>query len=99
MPTVRQQAAANKRYLSDLAGIDPKSHKNEVPLLIDCVREWLASKSKNPHQIPHSPYIVEKYQEFQKALPAICAGNKWVPAKLLFPEYLSLASAWIAARF
>lgn len=90
---------SSKQYLSDLAGIDPKAHKNEVHLLIDCVREWLVSYSKKPRNIPHSPYIMEKYEEFQKSLPGICTKNKWTPDRLLFPEFLGLASTWITAKF
>lgn len=91
---------SSKKYLSDLAGVDPKAHENDKTKLIDCVREWLASKATSSHgTIPHSPYIVNKYSKFQKELPKVCAKKNWVPEKLLFPEYLSLVSAWTVAKF
>ncbi len=90
---------SSKSYLSDLAGQDPMAHKNDVAELINCLRNWLASRSKWPARIPHAPYIMESYRKFQTALPIICSSQRWEPDRLLYPEFLDLAKPWISTQF
>ncbi|MCF0055856.1 hypothetical protein [Dyadobacter sp. CY356] len=90
---------SSKVYLSDLAGQDPMAHEFKVISVIGCVRDWLTSKSNQPDQIAHLPFIMSKYRQFQQQLPHLCAYNNWSVKQLLFPEYSSLASSFIYINF
>lgn len=90
---------SSKKYLSDLAGIDPMSHNNSVEKAIECLRDWLIANSADPARIPSAQYIKLKYKSFKKDLPAVCASNRWDHKKLLFPEFLSVAESWLTIYF
>lgn len=90
---------SSKIYLSDLAGQDPMAHEFKVMSVMGCVRDWLTSKSSYPDGIPHLPYLMAKYLEFNTQLPEMCTYNHWSPKRLLFPEFSGLASSFIFACF
>ena len=90
---------SSKIYLSDLASQDPMAHEFKVMSVIGCVRDWLTSRSKEPDQIAHLPFLMSKYRQFQQELPNMCAYNNWSVKRLLFPEFSSLASSFICVNF
>ena len=90
---------SSKVYLSDLAGLDPMSHDFRPESVIGCVWDWLTSRSRTPHLIPHPAYFVQKYNQFSSDLPAICRSINWSQDRLLFPEFSSLASSFILRIF
>lgn len=90
---------SSKSYLSDMAGQDPMAHHGKFSKVIECLRDWLIAKSKTPSAIPSANYILSRYTQFRKELPAMCGANKWNEKNLLFPEFLGLAETWLELNF
>ncbi len=84
-----------KSFVSDLSGQDIKAHNDDPAEAVKCIRNWLANKTRD--RIPSHSVIWKQYLEFKADLPALCAGNAWIPEELTFGEYSSLVTTWLVA--
>jgi hypothetical protein len=46
--------------------------------------------------IPSGSKIFQRYQDFQKALPALCTKLNWDPKQLPFSDFSYAVAAWIS---
>lgn len=83
-----------KQFISDLGGQDIKSHDNSIEVIIGCVRNWLASKSRKK-SIPHASNLFLKYNQILIDLPHMCENLDWTVQELSFLERSSLISSWL----
>lgn len=83
-----------QKFISDIAGQDPRSHDLKVPKLITVVRDWLRSESGRS-TVPTAPSIVNRYSLFEKDLPRL---SRDVPrSKLTFADLSNIISTWLTS--
>jgi hypothetical protein len=83
-----------QRFMSDIAGQDILSHENDPHLLIGQIRTWLRTASKRT-TIPGGEKIWERFQQFQRELPAICQQLHIQVTELTFVDYRDFVAMWL----
>jgi hypothetical protein len=85
-----------QRFISDIAGQDIYAHGGREQRLIDIVRNWLRLElDPRTTIIPSGPKIFQRYQDFQKALPAVCGKLNWNPTSLPFADFSYATAIWV----
>ena len=82
-----------QKFISDIAGQDPAAHSGKPEVAIAVVRNWLSGHSQA--RIPGGAKIVERYEEFRAALPAMCRVAQRDPRELTPGDYNGLVTAWL----
>ncbi len=82
-----------QKMLSDIAGQDISFHRNNKKKLIGVIRKWLNHYSKET--IPGETAILERYNSFKAALPAMCESCDLKENELTYFDYLKFAGTWI----
>lgn len=83
-------------FCSDIAGQDPRSHNNEVTLLIRKIRNWLRSSPDYRNRVfPTTESIIKRYVTFQVELPALCKVQSLDLRDLEFNDYSNLIVGWL----
>jgi hypothetical protein len=83
-------------FCSDISGQDPKSHGNDVAIIIRRVRNWLRNSPDYKNvAFPGPEKMVSRYGQFSAQLPAQCRvhGLNW--RDLEFNDY-SKSGGWLA---
>ena len=83
-----------QKFLSDIAGQDPKAHENDPERLICVVRNWLRSVSERS-TLPGGKSIYKRYANFVLELPVLCAEIDIDPDDLTFADYANMVSVWL----
>ncbi len=84
-----------QQFISDIAGQDVTAHQNDYKKVVKQVRNWLRAQSKRK-TIPGGAIILERYEEFQAALPSICEDLKFDPEdQLPFSDYVYTVGHWL----
>lgn len=81
-------------FISDIAGQDIQSHKNEDSEAIKVVRNWLRSTSRRV-TIPGGKEILRRYRQFTSYLPVICKRLKLSTDEMTFNDYINIVSEWL----
>jgi hypothetical protein len=84
-----------QRYISDLAGQDPKAHANDPAKAIQCVRDWLSHHGSKGVTLPGPAAMVGRYKRFNKQLPAILKAAGIKPKELIYNDYTTFVVAWL----
>lgn len=83
-------------FCSDIAGQDIRAHKNDGPLAIRRVRDWLrTSRKKTPVNIPGGARITLRYRQFRSDLPDMCDSAGLEVGSLIFLDYRTLVIGWL----
>jgi hypothetical protein len=83
-------------YLSDIAGQDIRSHNNEPRILVNKVRDWLASFSLS--QLPSGTVIFSRYERFQKELKSFCRQAKHIQEELTYLDYINHVKRFVSNK-
>lgn len=83
--------------LSDIAGQDIKAHEGEPPLVIENIRDWLATNSRRK-TIPGADHINERYIAYQLDLTDVCSEMKLNPDKLTFSDKCNVITYWLVGN-
>jgi len=86
-----------QRYLSDIAGQDISSHRNNPCTMIVEIRNWLAGFSSE--KLPSGSVIWERYQRFQKELKGSCDAKMQRPEELTYIDYVHHVEEFIRQKF
>lgn len=86
-----------QQFISDIAGQDIEYHNNDVRKAITCVRNWLATKSRD-RRLCSGSIIHEDYLKFQTDLPGLCDESKLDSDELEFIDINYLVSEWCHYR-
>lgn len=88
-----------QKFISDISGQDIYSHGGDVRQVVNVVRDWLRPEL-DPRIviIPSGAKIYQRYQDFQKALPALCVKLNWNPKQLPFADFSFAVATWISAN-
>ena len=81
-------------FLSDISGLDLKSHNNSPDEVIKIVRDWLATTSRRK-TVPGPVAIKGRFAGFSEALPVMCEQAELDHHDLQYVEYVTLAEEWI----
>jgi hypothetical protein len=93
----------DKAAISDLAGIDPEYHSNEVADLIAKVRKFLYSKVAFPKaRVRGHTDIHQRLLAYQNELPQVLKSERITAREIVSFDYINdwlrVASIWIAAN-
>ena len=86
-----------QKFISDISGQDIYTHGGEEKRVVEIVRNWLRLEL-DPRiiKVPGGAKIFQRYQEFQKALPALCDKLNWNPKQLPFADFSFAVATWIS---
>jgi hypothetical protein len=85
-------------FISDINGIDIKSHEGNPSILIEKIRNWLKSASSRTTIIGDAALISE-YEKFNKKLPRIAKKLGLKGNKIPFNDYCSIVESSINSIF
>jgi len=92
-----RQKYSYQQSLSDLNGIDTKSHNNEYIQLITKSVNWLSTSSRRK-TIPGHHDVVIDFEQFEVNLPAIIEESGLTLADLTFNDLAAIIEDWIEAK-
>ena len=81
-------------FISDIAGQDIQSHKDEVSDAIRVVREWLSNVSKGVI-LPGGKKVLERYRKFTSKLPVLCEKVGLTIDEMIFNDYTAVIYEWL----
>lgn len=84
-----------QKFISDLNGIDPKSHNNDPVLLTRKIRNWLSTESDRI-DIPTAHVLVTKFQKFEKDLTALLTTSGLDIDTMTFGDLCRLIETYLA---
>jgi len=86
-----------QKFCSDISGQDIRAHGNDGPTAIRVVRDWLRTSRKTQDvAIPGGARISNRYRRFRLDLPTMCANAGLEMGSLIFLDYRTLVSGWLA---
>jgi hypothetical protein len=83
-----------QKFISDIAGQDIHSHGNKPELLVEKLAGWFRDESPGQF-VPGGKSILKDFQEFNSALPDLCAARLLDPSEMTFQDYHVAAARWI----
>ncbi|MES2755258.1 MAG: hypothetical protein V4659_11380 [Pseudomonadota bacterium] len=83
-----------QKFISDLAGTDIEDHGNDPRVMVEKIRNWLSDVSRRK-RVPPTARLLESYDEFVVALPAIAEKVGLVVASLHYGDLLRLIDEWV----
>lgn len=86
-----------QKFISDIAGQDPRAHANSPKAAVKAVRNWLIPQAPKNGKIPSAEIINGRLSQFRKELPALCVAKHWNAQALTFKEKVDLMTSWIEA--
>ncbi len=87
---------SSKIYLSDLNGIDPKAHNNNINKLIEQIRNWLVLSGR---KLPGPLVIQKEFADFtEKILPEIAKLEGLQLDNLAFKDYCLFVEEWLSSH-
>lgn len=81
-------------FISDIAGQDIQSHKNDDSEAVKVIRNWLRSVSGRV-TIPGGKEILRRYHNFKLELPTLCKRMKLVIDEMIFNDYTHIVFQWL----
>ena len=83
-----------QEFISDIAGLDIKSHNDSCERIIEVVRDWLNTFSHR-RNLPNGQKIYERYSEFLKDLPVIAQGYDLNHLEFNYTDYTHMIVEWL----
>jgi len=81
-------------YISDIAGQDIHSHKQQPGRLIQGLANWLRDFGKDP-KVPGGKAIATEFRRFRTDLPRIAAEKQLELADLTFRDLAEIVATWV----
>lgn len=85
---------ANQKVISDLAGQDPRYHKNSPAEAIQVVRDWLQGASDRK-TVPGPARITVRFAAFSRVIPHLATTAGLDRTKLSFIDYVLMVEEWL----
>ncbi len=83
-----------QKYVSDIGGQDIERHGNEPKAAVARVRDWLRTES-GLNAVPGGEMIYNRYVDFRRDLPAICAELRLDLNDLAFVDFSYTVAYWL----
>ncbi|HEX5872835.1 MAG TPA: hypothetical protein VFY65_20530 [Longimicrobium sp.] len=88
-----------QKYISDIAGQDIRAHGRSPARMIHQVRDFLVTHCGDGLVLPGGGKIVDRYLEFRRGLPEMCAEAHLPPPQdLTFRDMTTLIVAWLRSN-
>lgn len=95
-----------QKFISDIAGQDPRAHGNHPEKAVKFVRDWLNAKLKSKadelgtihHPLPGGKAIFDEYKMFRSALPAILKNMEIEEIELTFLDKATAVAVWLRQK-
>lgn len=84
-----------QKFISDIAGHDIKTHKNNFKVTMRVTREWLKLQTDERVILPTTEEILIRYNAFQIDRPLLCKELHFSVQSMLFAEYRYLIMRWV----
>lgn len=85
-----------RKFISDLAGIDPHAHANTPERALRETRNWLASVSGRI--LPSADKTARIYAEFCADLPTLAAALEFNPQKIPYVDFERIVTNWLLEK-
>lgn len=85
-----------QKFISDIAGQDPREHKNDPLLAAKALRNFLVPHA-NGKSVSSARVIKRRYNDYSRELPYLCRERHWDRLELTFNEKVELMYRWIKA--
>lgn len=85
-----------QKFISDIAGQDPRAHQGSASEAITAVRNWLRTASSV--SMPGGEMIARRFAEFSGALPKMCEKLNLERDKLIYADRLWAISSWLEEK-
>ncbi len=83
-----------QKFISDIAGMDPKAHDNKSYNIIKAIRDWLNNDPMSI-RLPGQDTIRDRYNAFHRQVPAAATEAGLDPNDLQFLDLMNLIFLWI----
>lgn len=92
-----RDSTSYNQHTSDIKADDVEFHDNKPLLIIERVRDWLASRAfrNASYRIPGADILAERYARFQQDGPALASSLELNFTRLKFPEFCTIATEWL----
>ena len=87
-----------RMFISDIAGNDPKAHDNKSDNIIKAIRDWLNNNTPMSMILLGQDMIRDRYNAFQKQVPAAARQAGLDPNDLQFLDLANLIFVWIESN-
>lgn len=84
-----------QRYISDLAGQDPKAHDDQPAKVVGVVRNWLSHHAPNDTMLPGARKMATRHALFCDQLPDILEARAIEPGELIYNDYTTIVVQWL----
>ena len=82
-----------QKFISDLAGVDPRAHGGRPNAAIKATRDWLGTESHL--DLPGGHEIIKRYRSYRRALPKLALDLQLDPNTLTYADFLNLTTRWV----
>lgn len=89
-----KEAYRYQKFISDLNGIDPRAHGNNVDKIIKICRDWLTISSKRK-TIPGENFIRRNFIEFNKDFPKLARVSGLDEEQMKFNDLCTFMEEWL----
>jgi hypothetical protein len=83
-----------QKFLSDIAGQDIKSHRNDPRMAISVTRDWL-NECQPFKTLPGGKDVSRQYDRFSKDLPAMLKSIRLHESEISFLDWRRLVEQWL----
>lgn len=94
---LERQKYTYQQYISDLSGIDTKAHNNDPIIAMKRVHAWLNTASHRK-TIPGEKMLQTQFEEFERVLPDLAAGDGYNLDNLPFLNLLDFIHESVNSR-
>ncbi len=82
-----------RQAISDISGQDIEAHHGDLESIISTIRNWLRTVSRR-RTLPGAAQVVERYRNFELALPSICRELNYDINDLPFIDFCETIVEW-----
>lgn len=84
-----------QKFISDLAGMDIRSHDGDAEKALRQTRDWLANVSRR--ELPSADRVSGLYHTFMADLPTLAGELKFDPTKIPYVDFERIIVGWLLA--
>lgn len=88
-----READRYQKFCSNIAGQDIQTHRGDPRAAVKVVRNWL--RTETSRVIPGGAAMADRYEAFQRDLPALCGELRLDRDDLIFRDFTILVSGWM----
>ena len=88
------EAYRYQRFISDIAGQDPKPHQNDPQLVVRAIRDWLVTNFPQL-SLPGGVALANRFSRFLEARAVLASDAELTLVELTFVDRVKLVRRWL----